>query len=181
MKHPYAGTDPRIHETAFVAGNATVIGDVAIDEHASVWFGAVLRGDIGPIHIGKNSNVQDGCVLHNPWEGELAIGNDVTVGHRAIVHGCRIGDRVLIGMGAVIMDYAEIGDDSIIGAGAIVTERTVIPPRSLVMGIPGTVKRMLTDDEVKELEAHARQYAELAKRYRTTSPPYKGGELNYEA
>lgn len=155
-----------IHDSAFIANTATVVGDVHIGEGASVWFGAVVRGDVGAIEIGKGSNVQDGSVLHVPWGGSIAIGEDVTVGHRAVVHGCAIGNRVLVGMGAIIMDGARIGDDSIVGAAALVTEGMEIPPRSLVLGIPAKVKRQLTDEEVYGLAEHAREYARLAEEYR---------------
>lgn len=157
---------PKIAESAFIAENASIIGDVTVCEGAGVWFGAVIRGDCLPIRIGERSNIQDLCVLHVDDDNALTIGKDVTVGHRAILHGCTIGDRVLVGMGAIIMNGAEIGEDSIIGAGALVTEKTVIPPRSLVLGFPAKVKRQLVEEELHLNLVSARHYLEAAALYR---------------
>lgn len=160
---------PSIPGSCYVAGNATVIGDVNIGDDSSVWFGAVVRGDSNAIRIGSRSNVQDLCVLHVDSANRLSLGDDVTVGHRVVLHGCSIGDRVLVGMGAVVMNGAVVGDDCIIAAGAVVTERAQIPPRSLVVGVPGKVKRELTDDEASHIVANAKHYVEYAKVYKTTS------------
>jgi carbonic anhydrase/acetyltransferase-like protein (isoleucine patch superfamily) len=157
---------PVIAADAFVAQNACIIGDVSIGNGSGIWFNAVVRGDVGSIKIGDRTNIQDGCVLHMPPGGRISVGNEVTIGHRAIVHGCAIGNRTLVGMGSVIMDDAQIGDECLIAAGALVTEKTVIPPRSLVMGVPAKVKRKLTDEEVKQLVQSADEYAGLASRYR---------------
>ena len=156
---------PHISGTVFVASNATVIGDVRIGEGSSVWFGAVIRGDCLQISIGSRSNIQDLSVLHVDDDNALTIGDDVTVGHRALLHGCRIADRVLVGMGATIMNGAVIGEDSIIGAGALITEGTVVPPRSLVVGFPGKVRRETTDAEVEFNLSSARHYTDAAAAY----------------
>ena len=135
----YKGKKPVIDQTAFVAENATLIGDVTLAEDSSVWFGAVLRGDNEPIRIGRRSNIQDNATLHSDPSNPLTIGEDVTVGHNAVVHGCTLGDGVLVGMGAVVLDRAVIGDYSIVGAGAMVTAGTVAPPYSLLLGVPAKV------------------------------------------
>ncbi len=157
---------PNINPLAFVAQTACVIGDVKIGARSSVWFGAVLRGDFNEIVIGERTNVQDLCVLHTPGNFPLIIGDDVTIGHRAIVHGCKVGSRVLVGMGAVIMNGAIIEDDVIIGAGALVTEGTKVPSKTLMLGIPAKPKRELTSEELKWLIHSAAHYADNAQRYR---------------
>jgi len=158
-----------ISQDVFVAENATVIGDVSLGSGSSVWFGAVIRGDVAPIEIGEHSNVQDGCLLHVADDFPLRLGNHVTVGHGAILHGCTIEDGVLIGMGAIVLDGAIIGAGSIIGAGALVPERKVIPPRSLVVGVPGKVAREVPLAEAEHLIEHAKHYEELwRKKYVTT-------------
>ncbi len=146
---PYLGKLPVIAAGAFIDETAQVIGDVVIGAESSVWMQVVIRGDVNYIRIGDRTNVQDGSVVHVQNETHpTVIGNDVTIGHGAVVHGCTIHDRVLIGMGAVILNGAVIGEDSIVAAGTLVTERSVIPPRSMVMGSPGKVRRTLTDAEV---------------------------------
>ena len=137
----YKGHEPQIDATAFVAENATLIGDVVLAEDSSVWFGAVLRGDNEPIRVGSRSNIQDNATLHSDPSHPLTIGEDVTVGHNAVVHGCTLGNGVLVGMGAVVLDDAVIGDYSIVGAGAVVTAGMVAPPYSLVVGLPAKVAR----------------------------------------
>lgn len=149
---------PVVDPTAWVAGSATVVGAVTIGPRSSVWYSTVIRGDGDRITIGARSNVQDGCVLHTDPSLHLEVGDDVSIGHRAVVHGCRIEDGCLIGMGSVIMNRAVIGAGSLIGAGAVITEGTVIPPRSLVAGVPGKVRRELSDDEVAMLRANAEVY-----------------------
>ena len=160
------GRTPQIDATAFVAENATVIGDVAVGANAGIWFGAVVRGDSNAIRIGRQTNIQDNSVLHVDHKHTLTIGDDVTVGHRAILHGCTIENRVLVGMGATIMNGAVIGADSIVGAGALVTEGAQVPPRSLVLGFPAKVKRELTEEEVAGIARSASLYAEYASWYR---------------
>lgn len=158
---------PQVAATAFIAPTAVVVGDIHIADDASVWYTAVLRGDVHPIRIGARTNVQDGAIVHaTVGRTATTIGADCTVGHRAIVHGCTVGDRVLVGMGAIVLDDAVIGDDCVIGAGALVTSGTVIPPRSLVFGSPAKVRRALSDVEVAGLLASAAHYVETARAHR---------------
>jgi carbonic anhydrase/acetyltransferase-like protein (isoleucine patch superfamily) len=158
---------PRIHPTALVLEPATVAGDVEIGPDSSIWFGAVLRGDVNSIRIGSRSNVQDLCVVHvTGGTGPVVIEDDVTIGHNAVIHGCHVGSRVLIGMGAVILDQAVIGSDSLVAAGAVVPSRMVIPPGVLVMGAPARVKRELTDDEKRGILDSATHYVEMREMYR---------------
>ena len=143
MKRSFQNDVPKIHRTAFVHDSAEVIGRVIIKKNASVWPMVVLRGDIETIVIGEASNVQDGCVFHTSRKIPVVLGKGVTVGHGAIVHGARIGDHCLIGMGAILLDGCVIGKECLIGAGALVSEGAKIPPRSLVLGVPGRVRRKL--------------------------------------
>lgn len=158
---------PDIADTAWVAPDAQVMGRVALEDQASVWFGAVLRGDNAEIRVGRGSNVQDLCCLHTDPEFPLTIGADCTIGHRAILHGCTIGDGALIGMGATILNGAVIGEGALIGAGALVTEGKQIPAGALVMGAPAKVVRMLDDAAIAELRASAARYRDNAARFRT--------------
>ena len=160
------GKTPRIPASAFVADGAFVIGDVELGDEASVWFQAVLRGDINRIAIGDRTNIQDGCILHVTNEFSVRVGTDVTVGHRAIVHGCVIGDGSLIGMGAVVLDNVRIGDNSLVGAGAVVLENTVIPSGSLVAGVPARIIRNLTAEEIRRIHDSAAHYVEYARAFR---------------
>jgi carbonic anhydrase/acetyltransferase-like protein (isoleucine patch superfamily) len=153
---------PRLGAGVFIARGATVSGDVTLGDHASVWHGAVLRGDINHICIGDHSNIQDNAVVHLADEYPALIGSYVTVGHSAIVHACTIGNECLVGMGATVLDGAEVGDQCIIGARALVTQRTRIPPGSMVLGAPAKVARSLTDEERAGLKYWAQKYAELA-------------------
>ena len=148
----YRGAAPRVHESAYVDQSAQVIGDVEIGAESSVWMNVVIRGDVHRIRIGKRSNIQDGTVVH-VMRGTHAttIGDDVTIGHAALVHGCTLADRILIGMGAILLNGVDVGEDSIVAAGTLIPERTQIPPRSLVMGSPGKVKRALTAEEVASI------------------------------
>ena len=150
---------PVLGNGVYIANSATVIGDATIGENSSVWYGAVLRGDINRIVIGHHTNIQDNAVLHLEDNFPCIVGNYVTIGHSAIVHACTVGDDVLIGMGAVIMDGAEIGAQSLIGAKALVKQGMKIPPGSLVVGLPAKVVRALTDEEKKALRASAEKYA----------------------
>ncbi len=159
MLRPYRGVTPKVHETAYVDGSAQVIGDVEIGAESSVWMNVVIRGDVHHIRIGARTNVQDGTVVHVMRHTHpTTIGSDVTIGHAAVVHGCTIGDRVLIGMGAILLNGADVGGDSIVAAGTLLTEGTRIPPRSLVMGSPGKVRRELTDGEVASILGYAERY-----------------------
>ncbi|CDF58334.1 gamma carbonic anhydrase family protein [Thermobrachium celere] len=157
---------PKIAQDVFVAESADIIGDVEVKEGSSIWYRAVLRGDINKILIGKCVNIQDGCVLHSDRNAPTIIGDFVTIGHNAIVHGAVVKDRCLIGMGAVILNGAVIGEDCIIAAGSVVTQGKEIPPRSLVMGTPAKVVRELTDEEIESIKKSAIHYKELAEAYR---------------
>jgi len=149
-----------------VAPTATVTGDVSLGEDTGIWFGAVLRGDRDRIEIGAGSNVQDNAVVHTSRGFPARIGREVSVGHGAILHGCTIGDRVLVGMGAIVMNGAMVGEDSIVAAGAVVTEGTVIPPGSVVMGVPAKVVKQATPDQKEGIRRNAGSYIALARSYR---------------
>lgn len=152
----YRGKWPKIHETAFVAPSADIIGDVEVGAHTTIWFQCVVRGDVNLIRIGNRTNVQDHSTLHvTRSKSPLHIGNEVTIGHRVLLHGCRINDRVLVGMGSIILDDAEIGEESMIGAGSLVTKKMIIPPRSLVLGSPAKVVRPLKAEEIAFLKKSA--------------------------
>lgn len=155
----------QIDPAAFVARGATVVGDVHVGPDASLWYGVVARGDVAPIRVGPESNVQDLSVLHADAGFPCTIGRGVTVGHRCIVHGASVGDHALIGMGAIVMNGAVIGAESLVAAGALVTEGTVIPPRSLVIGAPAKVRRGLTDEEVAGLHESAAHYVRNGRRH----------------
>jgi carbonic anhydrase/acetyltransferase-like protein (isoleucine patch superfamily) len=162
----FNGKRPLVHPTAFIADNATVIGDVAIGARSSVWFGAVLRGDVFHIRIGEDTSIQDNAVIHvTHSQHATQVGNKVTVGHSVTLHGCTVGDACIVGMGAVILDQAIIGDRCIVGAGALVTPGTKIPPGHLAVGSPARPKRPLTDEELVWLEASASHYVELVQQY----------------
>jgi len=153
---------PAIGQGVYIAHGAVVVGDVTIGDHSSVWYNAVLRGDINRIVVGHHTNIQDNAVLHLADDYPCLVGNYVTVGHAAIVHACTIGDEVLVGMGATILDGAVIGERSLIGANALVTQRTQIPPGSLVLGSPARVVRKLSEEEQLELKDSAERYASNA-------------------
>ena len=157
---------PRVADTAWVAPNATLAGSVVIEDGASVWYGAVLRADNEPITIGARSNVQDNCAFHVDKGKPVFLGEGVSVGHGAVIHGATIGDHVLVGMGAIVMNGAVIGSESLIAAGALISEGVVIPPRSLVAGVPGKVRRELTEDEVATLHRNAGIYEEHRELHR---------------
>lgn len=159
------GIKPQIHEEAFIADSAEVMGDVNIDEGSSIWYGAVLRGDIENITIGKYSNIQDNATVHTETNIPTKIGDYTVVGHNAIVHGASVGDNCLIGMGAIVLNNAVIGDNSIIGAGSLVTEGKVIPPNSLAIGTPAKVIRQVTEEDIKGIKGNAIRYNELMKKH----------------
>lgn len=165
MVKQYRGIWPEIHPSAFIEASAQIIGDVVIGADSSVWFQAVLRGDVGSIRIGARTNVQDGTVIHESASCPAIIGDDVTIGHRVVLHGCAVHDCCLIGMGAIVLDGAEIGEGCIIGAGAVITEGIVVPPRSLVLGVPGKVRRTLDDEEMQNLKDRARRYVAYKNTY----------------
>lgn len=166
MLRPYRGLLPKVHASAFVDDSAQVIGDVEIGEESSIWMTVVIRGDVNFIRIGDRTNIQDGAIVHVQHDTHPTwIGHDVTVGHGAIIHGCTIQNRVLIGMGAIVLNGATIGEDSIVAAGALVTEGRAIPPRSLVMGSPGKVQRTLNDAEVAMIQEYAENYVRYRRDY----------------
>lgn len=152
-------------ERHFIAGSASVIGSVILEDNVSVWFNAVLRGDNEPIHIGANSNIQDGAVLHTDPGAPLTVAANATVGHQATLHGCTIGAGSLIGIKAVVLNHSVIGRNCLIGANALVTEGQVIPDNSLVLGSPGKVVRVLTEQEIAALHDNAAHYVKLMSRY----------------
>jgi carbonic anhydrase/acetyltransferase-like protein (isoleucine patch superfamily) len=161
----YKGNAPRIAANCMIAPTADVIGDVEIGEHASVWFQTVLRGDIELIQIGANSNIQDGSIIHTMAGAPVRVGEWVTVGHRAVLHGCTVENHCLIGMGAVILNHARVGEGSIVAAGALVLQETVIPPRSLFVGVPARFQRHLTEADRGFIDLHARHYLEYQQVY----------------
>ncbi|HEY6974173.1 MAG TPA: gamma carbonic anhydrase family protein [Nitrospiraceae bacterium] len=166
MLRTFQGRKPTVPKSCFIEETGVVIGDVVMGEDCSVWFHAVIRGDVHFIRIGDRTNVQDLCVLHVTHDTHpLIIGNDVTIGHNVILHGCTIRDRVLIGMGAIIMDGAVIGEDSVVGAGALVTEGTVVPAKSLILGSPAKVKRAVTENELSWIKESADNYVNYARQY----------------
>ena len=157
---------PEISADSWVAPNAIIIGKVKLEKNSSIWFNAVLRGDIEKIVIGENSNIQDGSVLHTDPGYPLTVGKGVTVGHMVMLHGCEISDDTLIGIGSTILNKAKIGKNCIIGANTLVTENKVIPDNSLVLGSPGKVVRKVTDDEIKVIRENVKHYVTNSKRYK---------------
>jgi carbonic anhydrase/acetyltransferase-like protein (isoleucine patch superfamily) len=167
MIRDYSSRTPRIASSAFIAESADVIGDVEVGANSSVWFQTVLRGDIEPIRIGSHSNIQDGSVVHTMLGSPATVGDWVTVGHRAVLHGCTIGSHCLIGMGAIVLNNVRVGEGSIVAAGALVLENTVIPPRSLYVGVPARFQRQLTDADRAFIDAHATHYLQYKENYLT--------------
>ena len=155
-----------IDESVFIASGAVILGNVRIGAQSSVWYNVVLRGDTDTISIGPRTNVQDGAVIHVDAGMPCLIGAGVTIGHRAVVHGALVEDDVLIGIGAIVLSGARISHDCIIGAGSLVTGHSVIPPRSMVLGVPGRVVRQLTDEEVQSIRAAAQHYVECGAKYK---------------
>jgi len=167
MIRPFRGVQPQIHETAYVDQSAQVIGDVHMGAESSVWCNAVLRGDMYYIRIGDRTNVQDNCVIHTrTGEKPTILEDQVTVGHSVTLHGCYVEHGSLIGIGSIVLDDARIGAQSLIAAGSLISPGTIIPPRSLVMGVPGRVKRPLTDEEVASLDLFWQNYVTYSKLYR---------------
>ncbi|MCK5571496.1 MAG: gamma carbonic anhydrase family protein [Bacteroidetes bacterium] len=159
------GKEPVLHRSVFVAGGAWLIGDVTVGEDSSIWFNVVARGDINTIQIGKRSNIQDGSVLHVTEDCPVRVGDDVTIGHKAMVHGCRIEQGSLIGMGAVVLDNATVGPNALVAAGAVVREKYVVPPGTLVAGVPARVVRELTEEERSLILQSAEHYIEYARSF----------------
>ena len=164
--YSFEGKTPRIHPSAYIAPGATIIGDVTIAEDVNIWPGAVLRGDIGAIEIGARSNVQDGSVIHVETGSTTVLGEDVTVGHMAMVHGCTVESACLIGMSATVLSGARVGEGSIVGGGAVVLEGQVVPPFSVAAGVPAKVRKQLDAETREQRVRHAAGYVELARRYR---------------
>jgi carbonic anhydrase/acetyltransferase-like protein (isoleucine patch superfamily) len=168
---PYRSIHPRGAPTAFIDQSAQVIGDVVIGDDSGVWMNAVLRGDVNSIRIGRRTNIQDGCVVHvMSGTHPTTLGDEVTVGHGALLHGCTVEDRCLISMGAIVLNGATIGRESIIAAGSVVVEGYAVPPGSLVMGSPGRIRRALTQDEVASIQRYAAHYVEYKAEYSESSP-----------
>lgn len=165
----FRGHSPTVHDTAFVASTAVLIGDVVLGPSSSVFYGVTVRADTTPIRVGEGTNLQDNAVVHADPGYPAVIGDRVSIGHGAVVHGCRIENGCLIGMNATVMNGAVIGTESLIAAGAVVLEGTIVPPRSLVAGVPAKVRRQLTDDEAAGVKANAEEYRSLAKEYRGIS------------
>lgn len=162
----FGGSTPDIHPSAFVAPTASIIGDAHLAERSSAFYGVSVRADTATITVGAGSNLQDNVVLHADAGFPCTVGAGVSVGHNAVVHGCTVGDNVLVGMSATIMNGAVIGSESLVAAGAVVLEGTEVPPRSLVAGVPAKVRRELTDDEVQGLYRNASHYVDLARAHR---------------
>lgn len=162
----FDGHAPNISSNAFVADGVTLVGAVTLREEASIWFGAVIRADGAPIEVGRGSNVQDGCVLHSDPSYPVLVGARVTIGHRAVVHGCTVEDDALVGMGAIVLNGAVVGHGSLVAAGSVVLEGTVVPPGSLVTGVPGKVKREITGAERDRMRSGAESYVTRARHYK---------------
>ena len=167
MIRPFRGVHPQIHDSAFVEESAQVIGDVHVGEESSIWFNAVVRGDIHHIRVGNRTNVQDNSVIHvRNGTHPTILEDEVTVGHSVTLHGCYVERGCLIGIGSILLDDVRVGTHSIVAAGALISPGTLIPPRSLVMGVPAKVKRILTDEEVAGLEVFWKNYIEYTKIYK---------------
>ena len=166
MIYDFEKNVPNVHPDAWVASNATLIGKVKLEKNSSIWFNAVLRGDIELITIGENSNIQDGSVLHTDPGYKLNVGKGVTVGHMVMLHGCQIADDTLIGIGSIILNNAKIGKNCIVGANSLITENKIIPDNSLVVGSPGRVLRKVTEEEIQAIHENAKHYVEGSKKYK---------------
>lgn len=168
---PYLDKRPAVGARVFLAPGSAVIGETTLEDDVSIWFGAVLRGDIAPVSVGAGSNIQDQSVLHVGDDDPCIVGRQVVVGHRATLHGCSVEDGCLIGMGAIVLNGAVIGRDSVVGAGALVTQGMQIPPRNLVLGSPAKVKRELTPEELAHHQGYAAKYVRVAANYRAQFTP----------
>jgi carbonic anhydrase/acetyltransferase-like protein (isoleucine patch superfamily) len=168
MIRPYNGIFPKINKSAFIADSAEIIGDVTIGRESSIWFKAVVRGDVNFIRIGDRTNIQDSCVLHvTHGTHPLIIGDEVTAGHRVVLHGCTVKNCVLIGIGAIVLDGAILEEGSIVGAGSLVAPGFKVPSGTVVMGVPAMVKRELKPEEVEQIKRSATNYVEYSKAYKT--------------
>lgn len=170
--YSFKGVTPKLGRDVYVAPNATVIGDVEIGDESSLWFGVVVRGDVFPIRIGARTNVQDNAVIHvTTGKSATTIGDDVTVGHLALLHGCTIGNGCLVGMGSIVLDDAVVGAESFIAAGALVTPGTVVPPRAMMMGRPARKVRTLEETDLENMRRAAAEYVQNARDFRTHVGP----------
>ncbi|MFN3699078.1 MAG: gamma carbonic anhydrase family protein [Dictyoglomus sp.] len=165
MLRPFDGKHPRLDEEVFISERAIIVGDVIIKKGVNIWDFAVIRGDLAPIYIDEYANIQENVVIHVDEEKPVYIGKYVTCGHSAVIHGCKIGDNTLIGMGAILLDGAIIGENCIIGAGTLIPQGKEIPPYSVVIGIPGKVVRRVTEEEIRNIRKNAELYYELGKKY----------------
>lgn len=171
MLHSYNGIMPQIHPTVFLADGVQIIGDVVIEEGASIWYNTVLRGDLAPIRIGRNSNIQDGCIGHVNTDQPLTVAEEVSVGHGAIIHGCQIGKGTLIGMGAIVLNGAEIDEYALVGAGSLVTENKHIPSYTLSLGSPAKVVRELQQNDLQRMRRTMESYVKKGSEYRQQAKP----------
>lgn len=170
MIKSFQGATPQLHDTVFVSENVSIIGDVTIDSETNVWFGTVIRGDMNSVTIGKRTNIQDNTTIHVTTEmGPTVIGDEVTIGHNAIVHGCILENRCLVGMGSVILDNAVIGEGAIIGAGAVVPPNKIIPPKTMWMGVPAKYIRDVSDAEFNDNVGNAQHYINFADKFKEDS------------
>lgn len=166
MLHAYKQFKPQLHPTVFTAAGVQLIGDVEVDEDCSLWFNAVLRGDLAPVRIGARTNIQDGCIGHVNTNQPLLVESEVSVGHGAIIHGCMIGRGTLIGMGAIVLNGANIGEYALIGAGSLVTENKTVPPYTLSLGSPAKVIRELNEQDLQRMKGTMESYVQKAREYR---------------
>ena len=167
--HAYHGKSPKIAASTFVAPSATIIGDVTLEEDASVWFGAVLRAESAPIRVGKRSNIQDNCVIHTDEGFPVDIGDGVSIGHLAVVHGARIGSNCLVGMSATLLNGATIGENSMVAAGSLVTQGASMPQGVLVLGSPAIAKRKLSEEEIGRIRKNSQSYDKFRREYLNSS------------
>lgn len=166
MKLNFKNKKPYVHSSAFVASNAVITGDISIAENASLLFGVCARGDINYIKIGSKTNIQDNSTLHVTLSHPCIIGNNCVIGHNAVVHGCKIKDNVMIGMGAIVLNGAQIGENSIVAAGALVKENSIVPPNSLVVGVPGKIIRNVSEEEKQMIKDIVNRYIEVSQEYK---------------
>ncbi len=168
----FQGHSPRVPSSAFIAPTVTVVGDVVLGDESSVWYGTVIRGDVGAIRIGRRTNIQDCCILHLTRGGHpIQVGEEVTVGHRVILHGATVGDRCLVGMGSVLLDGCVIGEESLVGAGSVVLEGTRVPPRSFIAGVPARIKGPIPEAVHARLRESAEGYVRLAREHAAVVQP----------
>lgn len=165
MIKSFRGIEPKINESVYISESTDIIGDVTIGENCNIWFGARLRGDMSKIQIGDRTNIQENCVLHGDTDFETYVGDNVTIGHGAIVHGCNIGDNVLVGMGSIILNGAKISKNSIVGAGALITQNKTFEEGVLIIGNPAKAVRKLTEEEIEGIKESANHYIEISKEY----------------